>query len=167
MWEKFVRSAERTKLSSVADKAACSMMKPVMYMFQRCQATECPEGTYRKQAAHNSKVSSSVSENWQKLISIATITTAQLPTYNQKCVLTIRKEIKKGYASAQARLIVTIADTRVALKRFVSKARQRMELTFGNLELSSGSLVVCSILCHSPFEFIVPWVVCYQQLVSE
>ena len=49
------RAAERTKLSSVADKAARSMMKPVMYLFQRCQATECPEGTYPKQAARNSK----------------------------------------------------------------------------------------------------------------
>ena len=34
------------KLSSVADKAARSIMKPVMYLFRRCQATECPEWTY-------------------------------------------------------------------------------------------------------------------------
>ena len=41
-------AAERTKLSSVADKAARSIMKPVMYLFQCYQATECPEGTYPK-----------------------------------------------------------------------------------------------------------------------
>ena len=45
-WSVLERAAERTKLSSVADKAARSIMKPVMYLFQRCQATECPGGAY-------------------------------------------------------------------------------------------------------------------------
>ena len=42
------RVAERIKLSSVADMAmaARSAMKPVIYLFHHCQATECPEGTY-------------------------------------------------------------------------------------------------------------------------
>ena len=44
-----------------------------------------------------------------------------------------KRKIKEP-AGAQEKLAVTIADTRVAPKRCVSKARQRMELRLGNLE---------------------------------
>ena len=72
------------------------------------------------------------------------------------------KKNTKERAGAQEKLAVAIADTQVALKRFVSKARQRMEqdgIKIGKPRVAVGSRLVryYSVEFHAIPLIMVPW----------